>query len=73
MSEPWRPASGATRSNGDGTCRTLWRVCRDIPDVGRGSFEQLKCSNGRVWLHRDYDVAKRKADKLNAALSETAK
>ena len=62
----WAPASGYTISNGDGTCRGLWRVCRDIPDIGRGSFEQLKRADGKVWLCRDYETAKRKSDKLNA-------
>ena len=65
---PWRPASGHFKSHGDGTGHTLWRVCRDLPrELSRGSFEEFKRSDGKVWLHRDFQTASRKADALNAA------
>lgn len=65
MSETWSPASGYYKSHGDGTCHTLWRVCRDTP-AGPTTFVELKCSNGRLWLTPRYETAKRKADLLNS-------
>lgn len=60
--QPWRVASGRSKSHGDGTCHTLWRVLHER----FGHITEARTKSGVVWCSPHLEAAKRLADRLNA-------